>query len=70
MDFVFSSNVMEHLEDDVEVLRQLHDKLRSGGHLALSVPAFPALWTSLDDRVGHFRRYTVTSIQQALKRRA
>lgn len=67
VDFAFSSNVMEHLEDDVEVLRQLHDKLRSGGHLALWVPAFPALWTSLDDRVGHFRRYTVTSIQQALK---
>ena len=66
VDFIFSSNVMEHIEDDVEVLRELHGKLRPGGHLALWVPAFPALWTSLDDRVGHFRRYTVGSVQEAL----
>jgi SAM-dependent methyltransferase len=67
VDLIFSSNVMEHIEDDVQVLRELHRKLRPGGHLALWVPAFPALWTSLDDRVGHFRRYTVTSVQEALK---
>jgi SAM-dependent methyltransferase len=67
VDLIFSSNVMEHIEDDVQVLRELHRKLRPGGHLALWVPAFPALWTSLDDRVGHFRRYTVTSVQEALR---
>ena len=66
VDFIFSSNVMEHIDDHVDVLRELHGKLRSGGHLALWVPAFPALWTSLDDRVGHFRRYTVASAQEAL----
>jgi SAM-dependent methyltransferase len=67
VDFIFSSNVMEHIDDHVDVLRQLHGKLRSGGHLALWVPAFPALWTSLDDRVGHFRRYTVASMKEALE---
>jgi SAM-dependent methyltransferase len=67
VDFIFSSNVIEHIEDDVEVLRELHGKLRPGGHLALWVPAFPALWTSLDDRVGHFRRYTVASVQETLE---
>jgi SAM-dependent methyltransferase len=67
VDFIFSSNVIEHIEDDVAVLRELHAKLRRGGHLALWVPAFPALWTSLDDRVGHFRRYTVGSVKETLK---
>ncbi len=66
VDFIFSSNVMEHIDNHVDVLRELHGKLRPGGHLALWVPAFPALWTSLDDRVGHFRRYTVASMHEAL----
>jgi SAM-dependent methyltransferase len=67
VDLVFSSNVLEHIEDDVEVLRQLHRKLKPGSHLALWIPAFPFLWTSLDNRVGHFRRYTVPSAQRMLQ---
>jgi SAM-dependent methyltransferase len=66
VDFVFSSNVLEHINDHVGALREVHLKLRRGGCVALWVPAFPALWTSLDDRVGHFRRYTLSSVQNAL----
>ena len=66
IDLVFSSNVLEHIDDDVSALREIRQKLRPGGHLAVWVPAFPGLWTSLDDRVGHYRRYTRASLQQAL----
>jgi SAM-dependent methyltransferase len=61
VDFVFSSNVFEHIENDLEVLQHVHRKLRSGGRVAMWVPAFPVLWTPLDDRVGHFRRYTTAT---------
>jgi SAM-dependent methyltransferase len=67
VDFIFSSNVMEHIDDHIGTLRELHSRLRPGGRLALWVPAFPALWSSLDDRVGHFRRYTVPSMEQSLQ---
>lgn len=66
VDLVFSSNVLEHIEDDVEALRQIHGALRAGGRVALWVPAFPVLWTPLDDRVLHFRRYTATTLRRAL----
>ena len=66
VDFVFSSNVFEHIVNDVEALRLVHRKLRRGGRLALWVPAFPLLWTPLDDRVGHFRRYRRSTATQLL----
>jgi SAM-dependent methyltransferase len=57
-DLIFSSNVLEHIPDDREILKQLHARLKPGGRLVLYVPAFRLLWTSLDDEVGHHRRYT------------
>jgi SAM-dependent methyltransferase len=56
--FAYSSNVLEHLDDDLGALRAIHRKLRPGGRLALFVPAFGCVWTALDERIGHKRRYT------------
>jgi SAM-dependent methyltransferase len=54
---IYSSNVLEHIEDDVEALRRLKNKMRAGGMLAIYVPALPFLFSDLDRNVGHFRRY-------------
>ena len=67
VDLVFSSNVLEHIENDVDALRQIHRALREGGRVALWVPAFPLLWTALDQRVLHFRRYTAATAVAALR---
>lgn len=64
---VFSSNVLEHIEHDVEVLKQLNTKLQSGAKLIFWVPAFMCLWSSLDDRVEHYRRYTRRSLAQTFE---
>ena len=60
--YAYSSNVLEHLDDDLGALRAIHQKLRPGGRLALFVPAFESIWTANDDRVGHKRRYTLESL--------
>jgi SAM-dependent methyltransferase len=57
-DYIYTLNVLEHIEDDAAALRSLHAKLRDGGRLLIYVPAFPVLYTSMDTRVGHVRRYT------------
>jgi SAM-dependent methyltransferase len=57
VDSVICFNVLEHIDDDVRVLRELADGLPSGGRLALGVPAMRALFSSLDTELGHFRRY-------------
>lgn len=51
-------NVLEHIEDDRGVLRQLRGLLRPGGAILLFVPALPVLYGSLDALVHHCRRYT------------
>lgn len=56
-DIIYSSNVLEHIKDDVEALVQLHTKIKIGGEIAIYVPAFPSLYSKLDASVGHYRRY-------------
>ena len=57
LDLIYTFNVLEHIEDDASVLRQLWHRLAPGGQLIIYVPANRFLWTSLDDSVCHFRRY-------------
>jgi SAM-dependent methyltransferase len=57
-DYIYTLNVLEHIEDDAAALRSLHAKLTEDGRLLIYVPAFPVLYTSMDARVGHVRRYT------------
>jgi SAM-dependent methyltransferase len=59
-DYAYTLNVLEHIEDDVAALRDLH-ALVAGG-LLVYVPAFPILYTSMDAKVGHVRRYTRASL--------
>ena len=57
-DYIYSLNVLEHIEDDGEVVRQLAERLKPGSRLFIYVPAFDHIRTSMDDLVGHHRRYT------------
>ena len=54
---VYTSNVLEHLEDDVKELIAIREKMQVGGLLAIYVPALPILFSDLDRTVGHYRRY-------------
>lgn len=56
-DIIYAFNVMEHVEKDLEVFGQLAAALKKGGIIIIYVPAFKALWSSMDDLVGHYRRY-------------
>ncbi len=57
-DAVVMVNVLEHIEDDIWALKELRRLLRPGGKLLVFVPAMPFLYSRLDERVGHYRRYT------------
>ena len=60
-------NVLEHIEDDREVLRRIARVLAPGGNIILLVPAFPSLYGPIDQRLGHYRRYTRASISRLAK---
>jgi SAM-dependent methyltransferase len=57
LDTVVCLNVLEHIEDDRASLSAMHDLLTPRGRLILLVPSLRALYGSLDEALGHFRRY-------------
>lgn len=59
-------DVIEHVEDDRRFLRELRPYLVNGGRLYVTTPAFPALWSENDERAGHFRRYTIRTLSDAV----
>ncbi len=66
-DYVYTLNVLEHIEDDLAALEELSRVLRPGGRLLVYVPAFQILFTSMDRRVGHHRRYRLKPLQQKIR---
>ncbi len=62
-DLVGAFDVIEHLDDDVSVLRTLAEYLCPGGHLLVTVPAHTSLWSYFDDVALHRRRYEVSELR-------
>jgi SAM-dependent methyltransferase len=61
-------DVIEHIEDDVQFLRESREYLVDGGRVYATVPAFSALWSHEDRLAGHFRRYSAGSLRRAFER--
>ena len=62
-DLIFSSNVLEHIEDDQSTLDLMKKKLKKNGILYLFLPAKMMLWSQMDEAVGHYRRYEYKEIK-------
>ena len=67
-DAVFSSNVLEHIENDQKTLNDIYKKLNKDGLLFLFLPAFEILYSDMDKKVGHFRRYSMQEIKKKLRK--
>jgi SAM-dependent methyltransferase len=66
--YVYMSNVLEHVEDDVYLLREIASRaMVPGGTLVIFVPAFSILFSKMDEQVGHFRRYHKNSLNRVVK---
>jgi SAM-dependent methyltransferase len=57
-DIVFLLDVLEHIPDHEEVLRQVRRSLRPGGLLFVTTPALKFFWTYNDELAHHQRRYS------------
>jgi SAM-dependent methyltransferase len=65
-DLVCAFEVIEHIEDDRKALTEWAERLRPGGWMVLSTPAFQRRFASADTMAGHFRRYDPPVMTQLL----
>ncbi len=65
-ELITALDVIEHIDDDVAVLRQMGGLLTPAGKIEVTVPAYPWLWSKHDDMNHHCRRYTRHTLQRSL----
>ncbi|MCA9019162.1 MAG: class I SAM-dependent methyltransferase [Planctomycetaceae bacterium] len=51
-------DVMEHMQDPVQLLKNAAVALSEEGGIIITVPAYPSLYSSWDRKLGHYCRYT------------
>jgi SAM-dependent methyltransferase len=61
-------DVLEHIQDDAGALRTMRAMLADRGRVYVTVPAHRWLWSSADDRAGHYRRYTTGQLRELFER--
>lgn len=67
-DTVVCLNVLEHVRDPLQSLRNVHDVLAPGGRLVLYVPAGQKLYSSLDEVLGHRTRYSQEMLREEFQK--
>ena len=67
-DLVIMIDVLEHVDNDVELLKHYVDRAAPGTRFLISVPAFQFLWSSHDEFLDHRRRYTLADLLKTVRR--
>ena len=67
-DTVLLMDVLEHVDDDVGLLKAYVDKVPGGSRFLITVPAFEFLWSDHDVFLEHKRRYTLDGIEGVARR--
>jgi SAM-dependent methyltransferase len=66
-DLIYLVNVLEHIQNEKDILGQLYSILNKGGLLKIFVPAKQILYSSMDEKVGHYRRYEKKTLISVVK---
>jgi SAM-dependent methyltransferase len=67
-DVIGAFDVLEHIVEDDEVLREIHRAMVPGGGLLLTVPQHAVLWSAADVVARHVRRYAAQELRTKCER--
>lgn len=67
-DLICLLGVLEHVDEDLETLKSIKNKLKQKGVLLITVPAYKFLWGFHDVVVHHKRRYTKKELTELLSK--
>lgn len=66
MDCIIMMDVLEHIQEDGTFLEFVVNRLKDGGILLVTVPAFETLFSPHDTYLKHFRRYNYRGLKNLL----
>lgn len=66
-DLIGAFDVVEHIENDTCVLKEMYQALKPGGGAILTVPQHPSLWSRQDELACHERRYRRHELESKLR---
>ena len=66
-DLLLALDLLEHMDDDAALIREMWRLCRPDGHVLITVPAFPFLWSDHDEALHHRRRYTRQSLRRLIR---
>ena len=65
-DAIGAFDVLEHIDDDISVIKNIHKALKPHGHFLISVPQYQWMWSHMDDIDQHKRRYARKELNDKL----
>jgi SAM-dependent methyltransferase len=66
-DVIGAFDVLEHIKEDKEVLKQIFMALEPKGLMVLTVPQHPWLWSTIDEQAHHERRYVASDLHRKIE---
>ncbi|MDX6738402.1 class I SAM-dependent methyltransferase [Actinocorallia sp. A-T 12471] len=66
VDTVVMMNVLEHIAEDVQALKDLAAVVEPGGRIVIWVPGYMQLYGDFDRKVGHVTRYTPKTLGRTI----
>ncbi len=67
-DVIGAFDVLEHIAPDELVLAQMHQAVKPGGGILITVPQHMSLWSQADEEAMHQRRYSAREMRQKVER--
>lgn len=63
---VIMMDVLEHIENDDAIIKDIKRRVGANAHYFITVPAFMSVWSTHDVYLGHFRRYTIPMLSSLM----
>jgi glycosyltransferase involved in cell wall biosynthesis len=67
VDTVVCLNVVEHIQDDLGALTNIYSVLEDGGRAVILVPEGQSVYGTLDEALGHWRRYSEAQLGKRME---
>lgn len=68
VDYAIMMDSLEYMEDDVEYVRKMTQRIKKGGFFFFTLPAYPMLFSNYDINIKNLRRYSRKSFSEVLRK--